>query len=282
MNMESNYRPVHPGRGAAPYIGGKRKLARRIVERIEALPHETYAEVFVGMGGIFFRRRYAPRAEVINDRSRDVATFFRVLQRHYQAFLDMLRWQLASRADWERLKNTNPETLTDLERAARFYYLQKLVYGGNVKLSSFGVEPGSPSAFNVLQIAQDVERIHERLAGAIIECLDFEEFLRRYDRPGTLFYLDPPYWGSEGDYGKGLFCRADFARLASTLRELQGAFLLSLNDAHGVRLAFEGFHFEEVRLNYTIAKDAATPAFELIISNRPPVATTEAGQGSLL
>jgi DNA adenine methylase len=47
--------------------------------RIDAVPHETYAEPFVGMGGIFFRRRWAPRREVINDISRDVATLFRIL-----------------------------------------------------------------------------------------------------------------------------------------------------------------------------------------------------------
>jgi len=34
--------------------------------------------------------------------------------------------------------------------------------------------------------------------------------IRRYDRPGTLFYLDPPYHGSEADYGRELFGRADF------------------------------------------------------------------------
>lgn len=280
--MESNYRPVQPGKGAAPYIGGKRKLAKRIIERIEAIPHETYAECFVGMGGVFFRRRFAPRAEVINDRSRDVATFFRVLQRHYQAFLDMLKWQLASRAEWERLRSTDPETLTDLERAARFYYLQSLVYGGNVKLSSFGVEPGHPSGFNIIRLARELEEIHERLAGTVIECLDFETFIQRYDRPSTLFYLDPPYWGSEGDYGKGLFVRDDFERLAAILRGIQGAFVLSLNDTHGVRQCFQGFDFEEVRLKYGIAEKAATPAAELIISNRPPQAITEIGQGNLI
>lgn len=279
---ESNYRPVTPGRGAAPYIGGKRTLARRIISRIEALPHVTYAEPFVGMGGVFFRRRYAPAAEIINDRSRDVATFFRVLQRHYQAFLDMIRWQLASRADWERLRATDADTLTDMERAARFYYLQKLVYGGNVKLSSFGVDHGNPSGFNVLQIAEDVARIHERLAGAIIECLDFEDFIERYDRPETLFYLDPPYWGSEGDYGKALFSRADFARLAAVLGRIKGNFLLSINDTEGVREIFGAFHLEEVRLKYNIARRSSTPAAELIIANRPPPASAEVGQGNLL
>jgi DNA adenine methylase len=41
---------------------------------------------------------------VINDWSEDVATFFRILQRHYVAFMDMLRWQVTSRAGFERLR----------------------------------------------------------------------------------------------------------------------------------------------------------------------------------
>jgi DNA adenine methylase len=49
------------------------------------------------MGGVFFRRDQRP-SEVINDWSEDVATFFRILQRHYVPFMDMLRWQVTSRA----------------------------------------------------------------------------------------------------------------------------------------------------------------------------------------
>ena len=74
---------VAPVRPLAPYIGGKRNLSRRLVERINAVPHVTYAEVFGGMGGVFFRRDRRPNAEVINDWSEDVSTFFRVVQRHY-------------------------------------------------------------------------------------------------------------------------------------------------------------------------------------------------------
>ena len=59
--------------------------------------------------------------------------------------------------------------------------------------------------------------IHERLAGVVIECLPWPEFLARYDSPTTLFYLDSPYWGSETDYGAGVFSRADFIRLAVRL-----------------------------------------------------------------
>jgi DNA adenine methylase len=66
---QPNYRYVTPLRTAAAYIGGKRQLADRLVALIERVPHETYAEPFIGMGGVFLRRRLAPKAEVINDLS---------------------------------------------------------------------------------------------------------------------------------------------------------------------------------------------------------------------
>ena len=71
--------------------------------RLDAHQHVTYVEPFVGMGGIFLRRRSRARCEVINDISADVATLFRILQRHYVAFMDTLRWQITSRTEFDRL-----------------------------------------------------------------------------------------------------------------------------------------------------------------------------------
>ena len=140
MNASSpELQPAHAALPVAPYLGGKRNLARRIVERIGAIPHTTYAEPFVGMGGIFLRRPFRAKSEVINDISEDVATLFRVLQRHLLPLMDMLRWQITSRVEFERLVRATPGSLTDLERAARFLYLQRTAFGGKIEGRNFGV-----------------------------------------------------------------------------------------------------------------------------------------------
>lgn len=245
--MESNFRPVASRpRGAAPYLGGKRKLAKRICERIAGIPHETYAEVFVGMAGVFLRREVRPKKEVINDKNVEVATFFRVLEEHYQAFIDYMKWRLPSRQRFEDLLQMDPRLMTDLQRAARFYYLQKLAFGGKSAGQSFGVDPGRSAGFNLVTAAADLQELEERLHGVTIENLDYADFVDRYDRPETLFYLDPPYHGGENDYGKGLFDRADFERMAKQLTDIDGAFLLSINDVPEIRETFAGFHIEEV------------------------------------
>lgn len=259
---------VQPVATPAAYIGGKRVLARRLIPLIDSTPHKAYAEPFVGMGGVFLRRRIHRRAEIINDRSQDVSTFFRVLQRHYTAFVEMLRFQLTTRREFERLQATDPATLTDLERAARFLYLQACAFGGKVTGRSFGVAVYESGAFNILTLIPRLEAIHERLAGVIIENLDFGDFITRYDKPETLFYLDPPYHGSETDYGKGVFGRADFARLADQLAAIEGRFILSINDTPEIRETFAAFDQTPVTLTYSISDGGRTEAAELIIRDR--------------
>lgn len=259
--------PVRPIQPLAGYIGGKRNLATRLIERIALVPHTTYAEAFVGMGGVFLRRPDRPHSEVINDWSEDVATFFRILQHHYVAFLDMLRFQLTTRAGFERLIRTDPATLTDLQRAARFLYLQRTAFGGKVAGRSFGVDPARPARFDVTKLGPLLEAVHERLAGVVIERLPWAAFVDRYDRQGTLFYLDPPYFGCETDYGEGLFDRSEFALMAERLGRLKGRFILSLNDHPEVRQTFARFDLEGVETTYSVGGGAkAKRLTELVIS----------------
>jgi DNA adenine methylase len=262
--------PVSPTDPVAPWLGGKRNLARRICAIIDATPCQTYAEPFVGMGGIFLRRTRRPKSEVINDRGQDVANLFRILQRHYVAFLDMLRFQLTTRAEFNRLVATDPATLTDLERAGRFLYLQRTAFGGKVSGRNFGVSRDRPGRFNLTTLEPMLEDLHTRLAGVVIECLDYQDFLRRYDGPGTFFYLDPPYWGCERDYGRAMFGREDFARLAAQLAALQGRFLMSINDVPEVREIFAWARVEPVSTTYTVGAGARA-ARELLISGRQVV-----------
>lgn len=238
------------------------------MQRINAVPHATYAEVFVGMGGVFLRRDRKPKGEVINDWSEDVATFFRVVQHHYVPFLDMLRFQITSRAGFEKLLAMEPASLTDLQRSARFLYLQRLAFGGKVKGRGFGVVLGSGARFDVTKIGPMIEAVHERLSGVVVERLPWADFIGRYDRPDTLFYLDPPYYGCETDYGRDMFRRDEFEAMAEQLHGIRGRFILSLNDHPEVRRIFAGFTIDAEQVRYSVGgMDNSKLAGEVIISN---------------
>lgn len=259
--------PVSPARPAYPYMGGKKLLAKTIIAEIVKVPHDLYGEPFIGGAGVFLRRPEAVKTEVINDLNRDVANFFRVLQRHEQAFFDMLKWRLSGRAEFDRLMKQDPETLTDLERAARFLYLQRMAVGGKVEGRHFGANRMTSSRFNLPRLLPILEEVHERLARVVIECLPYDAFLARYDRPGALFYIDPPYHGCENYYGRGMFSRSDFARLAEILRDLKGRFIMSINDVPAIRKLFAGFAMREIDTTYTAGQAKRIPAKELLISN---------------
>ena len=255
--------PTHP---PAAYIGGKRLLSKTIVEQINVVPHKRYCEPFVGMGGVFFRRNRIPRVEIINDWSGDIANLFRILQRHYPQFMDVMKYQLTSRREFERLKTTDPATLTDLERAARFIYLQKAGFGGKVVGQSLGVQVDGAARFNLGRLSRVLEGVHERLARVVIENLPWQTFIEKYDRIDTLFYIDPPYWGCEDHYGKDMFPRDQFVQMARCLEALQGRFILSINDVPDIRQTFSGFSLQQVALRYTIKGGSGTHARELIVT----------------
>lgn len=250
----------------APWLGGKKLLHEKIIARIDRIKHSAYVEPFVGMGGVFLRRSWRPKVEVINDLNGEITNLFRILQRHYPQFLDMLRFQVVSRREFERLRNASPESLTDLERAARFIYLQRLAFGGRVG-GVMGVSLTQPR-FSLAKLEPLLDAAHSRLDGVVFENLDWHEVVRRYDSKDTLFYLDPPYMGGEKDYGKELFDRSQYETMADALSKIDGAFILSINDREEIRNLFSSFNIESVSLNYSISMNKSTQAQELFISNR--------------
>lgn len=263
-----SFETIAPAQPVAAWQGGKRTLFRTIIERIEQIPHKTYCEPFVGMGGIFLRRSLRPTSEVINDHNGEIINLFRILQRHFPQFIDYLRFQVSSRKEFERLRSLDPSKLTDLERAGRFLYLQRLAFGGQLH-GVFGVSPTTSARFDLTKIVPLLEDVHERLSGVMLECLGWSEFIKRYDSSETLFYLDPPYWGCEDDYGKNIFSRWDFQKIADQMTSIKGAFLLSINDVPEIREIFSNFAIDEVRLKYSIAKtNSGKISGELIIGNR--------------
>jgi len=262
--------PVAPAEPLAPWLGGKRLLATRIIARIEAIPHRCYAEPFAGMGGVFLRRTLRPKSEILNDINGEIVNLFRVLREHPEALEAQFSLCLASREEFTRLIRTPPDTLTDIQRAARWAYLQRMSFGGKpAHLATPGqmaVDVRDPARIRSSLMTRMIRAAHTRLRGVHIERLDWADFIPRYDRPLTLFYLDPPYWGHETDYGRGVFTRTDFARLAEMLRGLKGRFVLSINDRPEIRDLFAWAGIEEVATRYSVNAKATGRVRELLVS----------------
>jgi DNA adenine methylase len=250
--------------GPLPYIGGKNRIANDIVEIFPE--HRTYVEAFAGGAQVFFHKKPS-RVEVLNDLYGDVINFFRVCQQHYEELLRCLKFILVSRKWFELFENQNPDSLTDIQRATRFFVLQKMSYAGLVRRHNYNYSVVGPPSFNPGRLPELLEKTHERLQRVQIECLPYQEILKRFDRPSTLFYLDPPYFGRK--LYKFNFNEADFVTLEERLRGIEGKFVLSLNDVPEVRQIFHRFRFQEVELAYTAQQTAGKRFRELLITNYP-------------
>jgi DNA adenine methylase len=248
--------------GPLSYIGGKRALAKRIIAMFPE--HTTYVEAFSGGAQVLFHKEPS-KVEVINDLDGEVVNFFRVCQHHHEELLRQFRFCLVSRKLFGIQMATDTATLTDIQRAARFFYLQKNAYAGLVRRKSYNFSVVQPPGFNLERLPELLENAHKRLERVQIECLPYEEILKRYDRPTTLFYLDPPYYGISL-YRYNL-TEDDFALMAERLGKLRGKFVLSLNDIPEVRKLFRPFHIRSVVLPYTAQKSAGRRFREVLITN---------------
>lgn len=100
----------------------------------------------------------------------------------------------------------------------------------------------------------------------VIENLPWQDCLGKYDKKETLFYLDPPYYGCENDYGAGIFRRETFPELAARLQNLKGKYILTLNDVPETLEIFGQFKIERERIKYFISGKPQDTS-QLIISN---------------
>jgi DNA adenine methylase len=238
------------------YIGGKSRLSKTIIPLIPE--HSMYCEVFAGAAWVFFRKEPS-RYEVINDLDGGLVAFYRVLQNHLEEFLRQFKWLLSSHewwGDWQRQFEAGG--LTDIQKAARYYYIQRHGFGGKVKGKNWGAPVNHSPRINLLRMEEELSAIHLRLARVTIENMDYETFIRRYDRAKSFYYLDPPYFKFDK--------LDDFKKLAGILKKISGKFILSINNLPEMRECFSSFDIRRIKVDYS-ASGKQTTSTELLIKN---------------
>lgn len=200
---------------------------------------------------------------MLNDVNGDLVNLYRVVQHHLEEFVRQFKWALSSRQVFKWLQETRPDTLTDIQRAARFYYLQQSAFGGRVDGQSYGTATTQPPGLNLLRIEESLSAAHLRLSNTYIEHLTWQDCFRRYDRPHTLFYCDPPYWQTEG-YGVP-FGFEQYEQMAEVLGQIKGKAIVSLNDHPDIRRVFGRYHIESTDITYTVGGGKGSEAREVLI-----------------
>lgn len=150
---------------------------------------------------------------------------------------------------FEWLKNAGTDLMTDIQRAARFYYLQQLAFGAKTSGQSFGTATTS-RPINLLRIEEQLSEAHLRLTGVTVEHLSWDKCLTKYDSPHTFFYADPPYWQLSG-YGMD-FGIEQYERLTELMKNCQGKIMPSINDYPDIRAIYKDFNIDETKISYTV------------------------------
>ncbi|WKY44154.1 DNA adenine methylase [Eubacteriaceae bacterium ES2] len=245
-----------------PWIGGKRLLRKTIIEMFPK-DFNRYIEVFGGAGWVMFGKDKHADLEIYNDFNGQLANLFRCVKYHPDEVKKEISCILNSREFFDDFKSQlDMRGLTDIQRAGRYFMIIKTSYAADRK--TFG---GTKK--NLIKSTDYLSEISERLNGVIIENRDFERIIKVHDRPDALFYLDPPYHGTEKYYQTG-FDDEDHIRLKDCLQEIKGRFILSYNNDNFVRELYHGFNLIEVsRRNSLLERyyDKDKEYKEVIITN---------------
>lgn len=187
-------------RAQAPfrYWGAKVRMAPWIIERLPA--HDHYVEAMAGSAAVMALKPPV-MAETVNDVYGEVVNFFRVMQDPSRC--DELIWRVAhtpySREEWRRAWEIQRDDLAALpvDRAWPFFVrMQMAVVPGRTGWS-YSTAPASAKKANKpgrwSTMPEHLELIRARFARVQVESLDVCDLMGRYDKPGVLFLIDPPY-----------------------------------------------------------------------------------------
>lgn len=229
---------VRRRRIAFGWYGGKFSHLDWLLPLLPTSGVHHYCEPFGGSAAVLLNRPPAP-VETYNDLDGEVVTFFRVLRDQRDALLYSLAMTPFAREEFALSCHAPSGSLSDLERARRFFIRARQVRTGLAQTASLGRWANCKHTSRAgmsgvvsrwLGSVEGLIDVAERLMRVQIENRPAIDVIRLYDASDTLFYVDPPYaHESRSDqraYGFEM-SDEDHRRLAQVLRSAKGLIAVS-------------------------------------------------------
>ena len=233
------------------YPGGKFYARRLILDLIPG--HACYCEPFSGGASIFFAKDKA-RISVLNDRDEEVINTMVQIRDHVEDLIGLLAGIKATKELHAFYKNEYVPS-NDLERAFRWYYLNRTSYSGIMRKENCYWGFGEKYSMRPENWPPHLRTTSDKLQGVELRSEDFEETI--HGLPDQCFlFVDPPYYDADQQkFYNCTFTLADHERLATCLRDNRKrlSFLLTYDDSSEVRKMYGwASRIDEQQWNYTI------------------------------
>lgn len=200
-------------------------------------------EAFAGGRAVLLAK---PRSqlEVVNDTHSELVTFYRCVRFHPDVLLTELEFVLNSREEFYDFREQ--PGLTDIQRAARWFFRNKNCFGGaNMKSFGTGALGGGAAHGSRSSRMEAIRALNLRLDRVVIEHVPWDKCIELYDRPTTFFFLDPPYTGGAVGMYAG-WTDTDVQILRDKVAKLRGKWLVTFNDTTSIRAIFRGCEIKPV------------------------------------
>lgn len=233
------------------YAGGKFYARKLILEHIPQ--HTCYIEPFVGGGSIFFAK-HKVEMNILNDIDPELINTYLVIRDNPQDLVNYLKDEQALKERHSWYKNEFKPS-NNLERAARWYYLNRTSYSGimNPKNCYWGY--GDKYSMRPENWGRNILRTSEKLQNVIFQNIDFEKIIDNAPNNAFLF-IDPPYFNADQDkFYTYSFNREDHFRLQQCLlrnkHRLQ--FLITYDNSEEIKQLYNWANsIVDKEWNYTI------------------------------
>jgi DNA adenine methylase len=203
------------------WAGSKRRLIPQLLE-LAPSNFGRYFEPFAGSACLLFALR--PDNSVLGDVNSALIETYEALRKSPNEVYDMASAIPATEQMYYTVRAQDPSTLPPLERAARFFYLNRHCFNGVYRTNqrgNFNVPFGS--ATGAMPSREEFVNCSRLLSSCELRAGDFESTISDA-KEDDFIYLDPPYTTTSrrgyGEYGYSSFSHKDFPRLVECLHEL--------------------------------------------------------------
>lgn len=237
------------------YAGGKFYARNLILEHV--VPHKTYVEVFAGGGSIFFAKKKAGNSW-LNDIDNSLINTYLHIKNYPKILIKALEGEKATKERHNYYKNEfQPQN--DLEKAQRWYYLNRTSYSGIMNMKNCYWGYGDKYSMRPENWEASILRTSQKLQNVEITKIDFEDVLDMLPvDKNTFVFLDPPYFNADQDkFYTHSFTYEDHVRLSEALKRNSHKFnfMLTYDNSPQIR---ELYSWAEMILekewNYTISR----------------------------